>query len=235
MYRTGWAARVLSGALVMILVLISTGAVVRYLRPDAGNGQTPGVEGALALDDLPAEEEGEVDDVPVQGGTDATPEPAPNPSSAAPTPPAATPAQPPASPSAARPTTTRPATTAPAPPPPAQPKPQPAATPYLTGSVSTYCRGGGSWAYNISGALHNASVGYDPHGYVDQGSGSSYGYPIDGDGSTRFSGSVPKSYGPGHDLTAASARWSLEVWVNGDMLTGTRISTSGTVSRPPGC
>lgn len=237
MYRTGWAARVLSGALVLILVLISVGVVVRSLRPDPGDGYVPGVEGAEALDDAP--EEG--DDVPV-GDDGSTPSPAPN----APAPSAAAPAvnaRPTASgsPTTVARTSSRPATTAARPPaqpgdPPAQPaKPKPAATPYLTASVSTSCQGGGSWTISISGTLHNESVGYDPHGSVDHQDGTIYGYPISGDGSTSFSGTVPKAFGPDHELTSASAGWRLDAYVNGDMITGDRISTSGTVSRPAGC
>ncbi|WP_326561625.1 hypothetical protein [Micromonospora sp. NBC_01796] len=239
MYRTGWAARVLSGALVLILLLIGVGGVLRYLRPAPDDGYQPGVEDPYALDDEPGEEEGV--DVPVQDGT---PDPAPNApaSTVTPTPATATSTRPPVSPTAVRPTTARPGTTAPTTPArgnepvgaPA-PQPKPAATPYLTASVSTECRGGGSWGFSISGTLHNASVGYDPHGGVDHQNGTIYGYPISGDGSTSFSGTVPKYYGLDHELTSPTAGWELEVWVNGDMITGTRISKSGTVSRPSGC
>ncbi|MEV4626410.1 hypothetical protein AB0J90_09005 [Micromonospora sp. NPDC049523] len=241
MYRTGWASRVLSGALVLILLLIGVGGVLRYLRPGPDDGHQPGIEDPYALDEAPGEEEGV--DVPVQDGT---PDPAPNAPAptVTPTPVTATSTRPPVSPTAVRRTTARPGTTAPTTPaggnepvgaPAPQPKPKPAATPYLTASVSTVCRGGGSWAFSISGSLHNASVGYDPHGGVDHQNGTIYGYPISGDGSTSFSGTVPKSFGPDHELTSATAGWELEVWVNGDMITGTRISTSGSVSRPSGC
>ncbi|MGW4466115.1 hypothetical protein [Micromonospora sp. NPDC004704] len=239
MYRTGWAARVLSGALVLILLLIGVGGVLRYLRPAPDDGYQPGVEDPYALDEEPGEEEGV--DVPVQDGT---PDPAPNAPAptVTPTPATATSTRPPVSPTAVRPTTARPGTTAPTTPArgnepvgaPA-PQPKPAATPYLTASVSTECRGGGSWGFSISGTLHNASVGYDPHGGVDHQNGTIYGYPISGDGSTSFSGTVPKYYGLDHELTSPTAGWELEVWVNGDMITGTRISKSGTVSRPSGC
>ncbi|WP_329106209.1 hypothetical protein OG792_00330 [Micromonospora sp. NBC_01699] len=229
MYRTGWASRVLSGALVLVLILISTGAVVRYLRPTSGENRTPGVEDPPnALDGLAAEGI----DVSVQDGmTDGTAEPAPNGSAAA----SVTSTSPPVSLSAAPSATGLPTPKAPAGDKDSVSQPKPKAKPYLTASVNAYCRGGGSWAYNISGTLHNSSVGSDPHGYVDHRNGTVHGYPIDGDGSASFYGSVPRSSVPGHLLTSATAGWRLEVWVNGDMKTGTRVSTSGTVSRPTGC
>jgi hypothetical protein len=203
------------------------------MRPAPNEGYAaPGVEAVDPLDEFA---EGGID-APVQDQT-PTPE-APATSATAPV--TATLTRP-VSPTAARRTTSQPTTAAPQPPdepglpPVVPPKPQPAATPYLTASVSTVCRGGGSWGFSISGTLRNASVGYDPHGYVDHLNGTAYGYPISGDGSTSFSGTVPPSYGGEHELTQATAGWRLEVWVNGDMMTGTRISTSGSVSRPSGC
>jgi outer membrane biosynthesis protein TonB len=47
MYRTGWAARVLSGALVLLLLLIASGAVVRAFRGDSGGVPAgPGIDSA---------------------------------------------------------------------------------------------------------------------------------------------------------------------------------------------
>jgi hypothetical protein len=109
------------------------------------------------------------------------------------------------------------------------------ARPYLTGSASAFCQGGGTWAFNVSGTLHNASVGYDPHGWVDHGDGTSHGYPISGDGSTHFHGKVPGLNFGEHVLTRSSAEWSLQVYVNGDLLTGDSIRVSGTVYRPSSC
>ena len=104
--------------------------------------------------------------------------------------------------------------------------------PYLTASVSAFCRDGWSWAFTISGQLHNASVGYDPLGWVyHPNRGEGYGYPINGDGSTRFSGTVPPNWGGEHTLTAAYADWELQVWLNPRM-DGDGISVGGTVRNP---
>jgi hypothetical protein len=59
---------------------------------------------------------------------------------------------------------------------------------------------------------------------------SSDGYLISGDGSTRFSGTVPPDW---HDtLSEAWTTWQLEVYVNGDRMTGDSLQTAGTASNP---
>ncbi|MFD0819803.1 hypothetical protein ACFQ0D_16155, partial [Micromonospora zhanjiangensis] len=186
LYRAGWAARVLSVGMVLLLVLVAIGFTVRALR----DGGESGGGTAIGTPTPPTEELPPV----VPSGS-----------------------------SPAAPGTTKPATAGPARGPvrsttpganngtgasrttPKSSDPAPAAQPaqaYLTASASAFCRGDGSWAFTISGRLHNASVGYDPTGYADHGNGTSYGYPISGDGSTSFSGSVPPlAYGGEHRLT----------------------------------
>ena len=52
MYRTGWAARVLSGALVLILILISVGSGAAVYPPRSRRRLHPGIEGSEALDEI---------------------------------------------------------------------------------------------------------------------------------------------------------------------------------------
>ncbi|GAA2593552.1 hypothetical protein GCM10010399_25200 [Dactylosporangium fulvum] len=113
--------------------------------------------------------------------------------------------------------------------------PLPSATtrtaPYLSATATAFCRGGGGWGVTITGTLHNAPAGFDPHGWVSH-DGSSYGYYISGDGSTRFSGTVPPDWGGQHTLSTASTTWQLEVYINGDLITGDSLRTSGTARNP---
>ncbi|WP_377577910.1 hypothetical protein [Micromonospora sonneratiae] len=77
------------------------------------------------------------------------------------------------------------------------------------------------------------SVAYDPHGSLLVDDGTITGWPISGDGSSSYSGTVPMSYS-GDTLSRPSTEWSVTVYPNSDM-SGTPIRVSGTISRPSGC
>ncbi|WP_158624132.1 hypothetical protein [Micromonospora sp. HM5-17] len=218
------------GAVVLVLVL--AGSIGLFTRDRAGPPEPVPV--VVAPTGMPVElaPSGVPVDLP---GVTATPAPARSPTpSANPAPTRRTPGT-----GAARTTpagqprpTSRRTTTAPARPAPTTPSRTSSGSPYLTASVSAFCRGGGSWAFTISGRLHGASAGYYPHGWVYHSNRSGgYGYPIDGDSSTHFSGTVPPDWGGEHTLTAPSARWELEVWLNRRM-DGEGLLASGTVRNP---
>lgn len=109
MYRTGWATRVLSAGLVVILVLVASAVTVRIIREvrdgdpgvlpssqaEAPDGEEEGTETGDALDD------GAIDGTPSAPAQGPTPTPAPGSASA----------QPPAKPAVSKPTTAKPAAT----------------------------------------------------------------------------------------------------------------------------
>ena len=131
----------------------------------------------------------------------------------------------PAAPRTTSPTSKAPRTTQPAP----TPQRTTRAAPYLTASARASCQGGSSWTITISGTLHNASTGYFPHGFVDE---LGNGYPIDGHGSTRFSGTVPPGWNANHTLTASSTSWELRVYLVNDLDDSRSVSVSGTLRNP---
>ncbi|MEV4626409.1 RICIN domain-containing protein [Micromonospora sp. NPDC049523] len=107
MYRTGWATRVLSAGLVVVLVFVAAAVTVRIIREVRGDdpGASPSTLAEAPEENGPAETGDALDDgagtvTPPAPTTGGTPTPAPG----------GVPAQPPAKPPAPKPTTPKPAT-----------------------------------------------------------------------------------------------------------------------------
>ncbi|GAB2954601.1 hypothetical protein GCM10027280_48790 [Micromonospora polyrhachis] len=226
MYRTGWSSRVLSGVLLLILLVVATGFIVGALRDVPGNG--------------PADADASPDLIIDADDPDGPTTPGSGPSSPGTGTPSATPTR--------TPTPNRSGSRSPSPTPKrtstggggVETQPDPGSGTgsgsggRLVTSVTPFCRDSGrSWAFTITGELYQASAGYDPTAWTVVKGGSSYGYPLSGNGSTRFSGTVPP--GGGSDvLTAASTTWELVVWVRDSSGANSSVRASGTVNNP-GC